>query len=246
MTPDEWRAAVGQQLEAARKAAGIKSMREAARRAGFSEATWRQLESGKRQLAPGHVVTPNPKPDTLIAAARVTGLDPVQLVADAGGSLEDVSYAEDWVHQARNAAFHDSIAQTMFRTPEGIVGFITGFDADPALIDWVGKLPRRDRSRLAEMVTLVAARAARAASEQTAARILEELGIEAAPGDLVSVPVDPEHPEAGHRSFRVPSVVLGTDEELAMAAHEGAEDDEVGPASKRPPVGSTPVEPDPT
>ena len=55
-----WRQVVGEPLEQRRMELGY-SKRAAARAAGISEITWRQLESGERQIAPGHHVEPTPE-----------------------------------------------------------------------------------------------------------------------------------------------------------------------------------------
>ena len=70
-TPDQWNARVGQHVTARRRQKKIRSMRQAAAEAGFNEATWRQIESGRRQLAPGHIVVTHPTTETLAATARV-------------------------------------------------------------------------------------------------------------------------------------------------------------------------------
>ena len=41
-----------------------RSRRAAAEGSGVSEIVWRQIETGKRQLAPGIVIAPNPEPET--------------------------------------------------------------------------------------------------------------------------------------------------------------------------------------
>lgn len=54
-----WQEAVGGTIENRRIHLGY-SKRAAARLAGVSEITWRQLESGARQIAPGQHVEPSP------------------------------------------------------------------------------------------------------------------------------------------------------------------------------------------
>ena len=54
------------------------SKRAAAERAGFSEATWRQLEAGKRQLAPGVEVEMSARAETVVRAAMAVGMDPTE------------------------------------------------------------------------------------------------------------------------------------------------------------------------
>ena len=79
-----WRT-VADVLGAARKRLGI-SKREAARRAGISEGTWRQLERGPT-LQGGVVYVNQTRPENLYAAARGVGLDPKIVFAAIG---EDV------------------------------------------------------------------------------------------------------------------------------------------------------------
>lgn len=71
MEPEEWKLLVGNAVQKRRRELGIKSMRKAAAMAGYNEAVWRQVETGKRQLAPGHMVAPTPKPDTQAAICAV-------------------------------------------------------------------------------------------------------------------------------------------------------------------------------
>lgn len=95
----EWDAAlawrrVGQLLGEARRSLRPKvSKREAARRAGFSEITWRQLEAGERQLTKGVKVPPSPKDETLEAAARAVGLDPGIVFSEVGRRYEPPAMA---------------------------------------------------------------------------------------------------------------------------------------------------------
>jgi hypothetical protein len=56
------------------------SKRAAASRAGFSEAVWRHLEEGKRQVGKGVAVPVNPQNRTLVSAAIAVGLDPDELL----------------------------------------------------------------------------------------------------------------------------------------------------------------------
>jgi len=65
---------IGESLYQGRRRFQI-SKREAARRAGISEALWRQLESGGK-VVKGALFTPNPRPENLYAAARAVDLDP--------------------------------------------------------------------------------------------------------------------------------------------------------------------------
>lgn len=70
---DEWRQ-IGQRLWEGRKRLQM-SKREAASRAGISEALWRQLEGGGK-LVNGRVVKPNPRPENLYQALKAVGEDP--------------------------------------------------------------------------------------------------------------------------------------------------------------------------
>jgi transcriptional regulator with XRE-family HTH domain len=67
-------AIIGDRLYQGRKRFQI-SKREAAKRAGISEALWRQLEGGGEMLKPG-IFLPNPRPENLAAAALVVDEDP--------------------------------------------------------------------------------------------------------------------------------------------------------------------------
>ena len=83
--------AVGRELGRARRAMRI-SKREAARRAGIAEITWRQYETGLRQIAPGQFVPVNPQDDKLEMAAVAVGLDPGPLFELAGRAYD----GPDW------------------------------------------------------------------------------------------------------------------------------------------------------
>lgn len=65
---------IGDRLYQGRKKFQI-SKREAARRAGISEALWRQLEGGGAMVKPG-LFLPNPRPENLVAAAQAVDEDP--------------------------------------------------------------------------------------------------------------------------------------------------------------------------
>jgi transcriptional regulator with XRE-family HTH domain len=91
MNDNEIATRVGQALGAARVKAGL-SKREAARTAGMSEGWWRHLESGRIPQRDGSFVAPNPRDETLIAAARAVGLRP-RYVLDLAGR-DDVEYVE--------------------------------------------------------------------------------------------------------------------------------------------------------
>jgi transcriptional regulator with XRE-family HTH domain len=70
---DEWRQ-IGQLLWEGRKRLQM-SKREAASRAGISEALWRQLEGGGKMVQ-GRVIKPNPRPENLYGALKAVGEDP--------------------------------------------------------------------------------------------------------------------------------------------------------------------------
>jgi transcriptional regulator with XRE-family HTH domain len=59
------------------------SKRQAARRAGISEGTWRQLEKGP-EFMNGVLYTNNTRPENLFAAARAVGVEP-KVIFDAFG-----------------------------------------------------------------------------------------------------------------------------------------------------------------
>lgn len=65
---------IGDRLYQGRKKFQI-SKREAAKRAGISEALWRQLEGGGEMAKPG-IFLPNPRPENLAAAALAVDEDP--------------------------------------------------------------------------------------------------------------------------------------------------------------------------
>lgn len=75
--------AVGAALGQARRALKL-SKREAARRAGISEITWRTYENGVRQVTSDYQVPVSPRDDKLEAAAKAVGLDPAVVFALAG------------------------------------------------------------------------------------------------------------------------------------------------------------------
>ena len=61
----------------------VLSMREGARRAGFSVATWTQIEQGYRKVTSGITIPIHGTDDKLALMARVAGATPAQL-AEAG------------------------------------------------------------------------------------------------------------------------------------------------------------------
>lgn len=68
------------------------SMREGARRAGFSVATWTQIEQGYRKVAPAIVIPIRGTDDKLARMAQVAGVPPEKLAGagrpDAAAMLE--------------------------------------------------------------------------------------------------------------------------------------------------------------
>lgn len=89
---EPWRL-LGRRLREARQLVGL-SKRQAAARAGFSEGLWRQLELGYRVPAPGVIVPPRPRDDTLVAAARAVQLDPGE-VFELVGREYDIAGVDD-------------------------------------------------------------------------------------------------------------------------------------------------------
>jgi len=85
---------IGKRLGAARNRLNL-SKRAAAARAGFSEGTWRQLEAGERQVAPGMTLPVSPSDRTLTAAARAVELDPAEVFALAGRTYNHAAHTED-------------------------------------------------------------------------------------------------------------------------------------------------------
>jgi transcriptional regulator with XRE-family HTH domain len=76
---------IGRRLYQGRKSRQI-SKREAARRAGISEALWRLLEDGGREVN-GRLVLPNPRPENLLAAALAVGQEPEIIFEEANLEL---------------------------------------------------------------------------------------------------------------------------------------------------------------
>jgi transcriptional regulator with XRE-family HTH domain len=81
-------AEVGNRIREAREAARPElSMRGAAQKAGFSDATWRKIEAGGLTQH-GHWTPPNPTNANLEAAAIVVGLDPQPLFELVGRTYQ--------------------------------------------------------------------------------------------------------------------------------------------------------------
>lgn len=81
-------------IEAARKRARL-TIREAARRAGISDARWRQITSGYESVGKGQYKEVEAPADTLARMAQVLDVTPDQLVKvgreDAAKSLEEIT-----------------------------------------------------------------------------------------------------------------------------------------------------------
>lgn len=107
--PEGWEA-VAQLLRDRRKAQGL-SKRAAAKRAGFSEGTWRMLEVGHRQVAAGMTVPPNPTDENLEAAARALAIDPERIFVMVGREYDKRARLErdlQWA-QARADEYREEI-----------------------------------------------------------------------------------------------------------------------------------------
>lgn len=123
---ERWRA-VGERLRQAREAIHpAVSKREAARRAGFAEITWRQLEAGERQIAKGLKVPMSATDSTVISAARALKIDPAELFEILGreykGSPEpppatDGAVSSEWVDavEARLNRLEESVDAVLAR-----------------------------------------------------------------------------------------------------------------------------------
>lgn len=98
-----WSEAIGKRL---REGRGRMSKREAARRAGFSEATWRALELGVRRPAKGIEVPVNPTVENLVAAAEAVGINPDEILSMVGlayqAAFERVETATNEVQELRD------------------------------------------------------------------------------------------------------------------------------------------------
>lgn len=73
------------------------SKRAAARAAGVADITWRQLESGRKQVEKGLFLDPSPRDETLLACARAVGAEVSEVFAAAGRPAPpDTEPAVDW------------------------------------------------------------------------------------------------------------------------------------------------------
>ncbi|MCU1589237.1 MAG: hypothetical protein JWP11_493 [Frankiales bacterium] len=75
-------------IRAAREYRGL-SVRQAAIRAGISEARWRQLENGYVTVAAGTRIAANPRPATVRAMADAVGLDVAEAFQRSGLPIPD-------------------------------------------------------------------------------------------------------------------------------------------------------------
>jgi transcriptional regulator with XRE-family HTH domain len=75
-------------LEDARESRGIKK-RDAARRAGISEALWRQYVTGVRSVARGVTMPVSTTKESLRKMANAVGADPVEVLRAAGHDVKD-------------------------------------------------------------------------------------------------------------------------------------------------------------
>lgn len=87
-----WRTTIGEPVEQRRIALGY-SKRAAARLAGVSEITWRQIESGQRQIAPGQTIEPTPEQLTKarVCSALLWTTDSIDRLAAGGTPIEVVA-----------------------------------------------------------------------------------------------------------------------------------------------------------
>jgi hypothetical protein len=112
-----------------RDARGQMSVRGAARRAGISEARWRQVEAGAQKVAGGIEVPVHPRAETVTAMARVVG-------ADVTRALELAGFDPKHYDHLTSEAAADQLP-------------------DDLRWEWFEKLPRADRERvLAELQRL--------------------------------------------------------------------------------------------
>jgi len=121
-------AVVGRELYLGRKRFQI-SKREAARRAGISEALWRQLEGGGAMVKPGLFV-PNPRAANLVAAAQAVEIDPERLFdmlgRDAPEGIEKFAAGGFTVRfnqlNERDQYIVIQLVESMLATPEYTMG----------------------------------------------------------------------------------------------------------------------------
>ncbi len=91
-TQERWE--LGRRIRAARMTSGL-SIRTAAERAGFSDTTWRRLETGLATVGAGVVIPYGPSDPVVVRAAFTVGLDPGPLLELLGrgwdGELPEVN-----------------------------------------------------------------------------------------------------------------------------------------------------------
>ena len=126
-----WRT-VAETLGAARKRLGI-SKRQAARRAGISEGTWRGLEQGPTYIINSVNIT-RARPENLYAAAMAVGVDP-KIVFDAIG--EEVPTGIDFT------PFDDRVSKKIAKLDVRDRDIIEGI-VDLMLSKSVGDVPETD------------------------------------------------------------------------------------------------------
>lgn len=87
------RTPLGELLEDARLNVLHLAVREAARRAGISEARWRQVVSGWQSGRAGARIPAMPRPRTVVAMARAVDVDPAHALAAAGLKISTAGLA---------------------------------------------------------------------------------------------------------------------------------------------------------
>jgi transcriptional regulator with XRE-family HTH domain len=118
-------ARIGRLLYQGRKSRQI-SKREAARRAGISEALWRLLEDGGRDVN-AQWVLPHPRPENLLAATLAVGMDPqivfeeadLQLPSTFAGEMHDDRLAHKITHLSeRDRTLVERLVDSMLAVAE--------------------------------------------------------------------------------------------------------------------------------
>ncbi|UKD50824.1 helix-turn-helix domain-containing protein (plasmid) [Amycolatopsis sp. FU40] len=124
--------AFGVRLRAAREQLRL-SRREAARRAGLSEARWRQLEKGTQPID-GVEQPVSTRPDTVFKAADVVGLDPREALLLAGFEPDEHLISSDLAAIQRRELL-DWFDQITPARRAAVLGMIRAFSAPLALTD---------------------------------------------------------------------------------------------------------------
>lgn len=138
-TPEQWKA-FGKQLEAQRQARGL-TKRAAARLAKVSDTVWAHLEKGERQIAPGVVVPPSSRPETIVRVIGAVGL-PFAAARDILGPM----FLEDLAEVLRvpaNQPPDESLEPDAHPALQG---------SDDGLHTNIDRLPPNDRAIIKEMV----------------------------------------------------------------------------------------------